>query len=182
MNKILYIYGFGSSPKSTTARTLGELLRSSDMEIVTTEYSQEEPKVGLAQLEKFINDETPDGIVASSLGAFFALVLYPPVPRILINVCFRPSVELPKLGYDGSKYKPLEDYLQREYHDQMPSYLFEDVTCLFGTNDELFSYKDELSMLFPTYTFKCGHHPDKRALTEMLPHIVHSVNHPLRCW
>ena len=83
--------------------------------------------------------------------------------------------------YDGSKYKPLEDYLQREYHDQLPSYPFEDVTCLFGTDDELFSYKDELSMLFPTYMFKCGHHPDKRALTEMLPHIVHSVNHPLRC-
>lgn len=181
MKKILYIYGLGSSPQSTTARTLGELLRSSDMEIVTTEYSQEEPKVGLAQLEKFINDEKPDGIVASSLGAFFALVLYPPVPRILINVCFRPSVELPKLGYDGSKYKPLEDYLQREYHNQPPSYLFEDVTCLLGTDDELFSYKDELSMLFPTYMFKCGHHPDKRALTEMLPHIVHSVNHPLRC-
>ena len=38
MKKILYIYGLGSSPQSTTARTLGELLRSSDMEIVTTEY------------------------------------------------------------------------------------------------------------------------------------------------
>ena len=179
MKKILYIYGLGSNPQSTTASTLGELLRSSDMEIVTTEYSQAEPKLGIAQLEKFIEAEKPDGIVASSLGAFFALALDPTISRILINTCFRPSVELPKLGYDGSKYKPIEDYLQREYHNQPPAYLFEDVVCLFGDNDELFSYKDEMSMLFPTYTFNCGHHPDKQALTEMLPHIVDKMNHPL---
>lgn len=177
--KILYIYGLGSSPKSTTASILSELLQSSDMEIVTTEYSQKEPKVGLAQLERFIEAEKPDGIVASSLGAFFALALDPLIPRILINVCFRPSVELPKLGYDGSKYKPIEDYLQREYHNQPPAYIFEDVICLFGTDDELFSYKDELSMLFPIHVFKCGHKPDKEALAEMLPFIVHKVNHPL---
>ena len=179
MKKILYVYGLGSSPQSTTASTLGELLRSSDMEIVTTEYNQAEPKLGLSQLERFIESEKLDGIVASSLGAFFALVLNPLIPRILINICFRPSVELPKLGYDGSKYKPIEDYLQREYHNQPPVYLFEDVVCLFGSNDELFSYKDEMSMLFPTYTFNCGHHPDKQALIEMLPYIVNKVNHPL---
>lgn len=179
MKKILYVYGLGSSPQSTTASTLDELLRSSDMEIVTTEYSQAEPELGLAQLERFIEAKKPDGIVASSLGAFFALALDTTIPRILINTCFRPSVELPKLGYDSSKYKPVEEHLQREYHNQPPAYLFEDVVCLFGTNDELFSYKEKLSMLFPTYTFNCGHRPDKQALTEMLPHIVHHVNYPM---
>lgn len=180
MKKVLYIYGYGSDKNSSTASTLGKLLKPHDIDIVTIEYNQQEPEEGLKTLEEFIEKNDIKGVIASSVGAFFALNLYNFVPMCLINPCFKPSVELPKLGFDGSKYKSLEDAMMKDFAEQpFPSNSISDITCFFGIRDEVFSYKNEMEKLFPFRMFNSGHRPNEEELKEIVPAISYRINNPI---
>ena len=173
MKKILYIYGLGSSPDSDTRKMLDEILSPHGFTVISVAYNQKLPKIGLAELNAAIEREKPIAVIASSLGGFFAMNLAAMVPVILINPCLKPATELPKLGEDGDVYKDMERLLFNTYKNcEFPVNHLEKMYGFFGTHDELFSYKDEFSKLFPAYDFDGGHRPTKENLQRIAPEIL----------
>lgn len=173
MKNILYIYGFGSSPESDTRKMLDELLSPHGYSVISVPYDQSAPEIGIQQLQKKIREIEPVAVIASSLGGFFAANLHLTVPVIQINPCMKPSEELPKLGVNGRAFRNLENRLSKCYRDsEFPLNHFEKVYGFFGTHDELFSYKDEFSKLFPAFDFNGGHRPTKENLRHIMPEIL----------
>jgi len=179
MKNVLYVYGLGSSPDSTTGKLLNELLASYDILVFSIPYDQQNPEKGLSQIEDYIKNNPVDGIIGSSLGAFFTWALDVLIPRVLINPCMYPTVELPKLGISGEPFTELEAHVVKEYRT-WPVNQLEDVICLFDDHDELFSYHKEFKMLYPSYTFHSAHKPDRKSFTpEVLEIIASKILKPL---
>ena len=180
MKKILYIYGIGSSPKSNTFQMLKEVMSVEPYcyEVVCFEYNQNDPKIGIAELEKIVAEQKPVAIIASSLGAFYALNMSVTIPVMVINPCLRPTLELPKLGFDGEPYREIEERMFKEFHES-PVNQLEDIFGFFGTSDEMFSYAKEFNKLYPARTFIGGHHPTKENLKAMRPEIHKQIVFPL---
>ena len=173
MKKILYIYGFGSSPNSDTRKMLDDLLSPHGYTVISVPYNQKSPAVGISQLNAAVEEEKPVAVIASSLGGFFAMNLALIVPVIVINPCLKPSVELPKLGEDGKAFERIERRLFKAYKEcEFPVYNLEKVYGFFGTHDELFSYREEFSKMFPYFDFSGGHRPTKENLRHMMPEIL----------
>ena len=166
----------GSSPESETRKALNELLSSKGYTVVSVKYNQKDPETGIQELRDAVKEIDPVAIIASSLGGFFAMNLAALVPVILINPCLMPSVELPKLGESGKAFAKIETSLFKAYRDcEFPVHHLEKRYGFFGTHDELFSYKEEFSKLFPAFDFGGGHHPTKENLRQMLPEILNCL-------
>ncbi|MBR6980024.1 MAG: hypothetical protein IKH88_09350 [Prevotella sp.] len=95
--RILFIYGFGGSPDSTFCRLIREALPEDEYDVLCPEYPQEDVEKSISLLEDFIKQEHCDLVMGTSLGGFFTLCLSTSLPRVVINPCMKPSVELPKL-------------------------------------------------------------------------------------
>ncbi len=95
--KILFIYGFGGSPDSTFCKLIREALPDDSYEVLCPAYPQDDIKTSREQLTAFIEQEHIDLVIGTSLGGFIALSLPTHLPRIALNPCMMPSVELPKL-------------------------------------------------------------------------------------
>ena len=53
--KVLYIYGYGSNPwDSSTKKVVKEVIEELGFSLVSIEYDQEDPDMGLTMLEKYI--------------------------------------------------------------------------------------------------------------------------------
>lgn len=173
MKKILYIYGLGGSTESETRKALDELFSPKGYTVVSVKYNQKDPEAGIQELRNAVKEIEPVAVIASSLGGFFAMNLAALVPVILINPCLMPSVELPKLGESGKAFAKIENSMFKAYRDcEFPVHHLEKRYGFFGTRDELFSYKEEFSKLFPAFDFDGGHHPTKENLRQMLPEIL----------
>jgi predicted esterase YcpF (UPF0227 family) len=183
MKKILYMYGFNSSPEeSSTFKMLKELMAADPYcyDVISVKYDQTDPERGLEQLEEAVRREKPVAVIGSSLGGFFAMNLSTTVPVLVINPCLKPTVELPKLGGNGECYKDIEDRFYRSYYNNdFPVNHLEDVFGFFATNDELFSYATEFHELFSGRTYVGGHHPTKENLKAMRPEIHKQIVWPL---
>lgn len=71
MSRILYIYGYGSSPKSTTYQWLKTNLK--DDNIYCEEYYQDDPDTSVPYLCDIVLEKNIDIIIGSSLGGWYAL-------------------------------------------------------------------------------------------------------------
>ena len=180
MKKILYIYGYNSSPdESSTFKMLQELLSAEPYcyTVISVEYDQSDPEHGRQQLEEAIRTEKPVAVIGSSLGGFFAMNLNTTVPIIVINPCLSPTTELPKLGSDGERYREMEEEMLRTLRPPAPQ--FEDIFGFFATNDELFSYAREFNKMFPSRTYVGGHRPTKENLRTIRPEIHKPIVFPM---
>jgi len=145
MKTILYIYGYGSNENSSTYNNLKELLSSHKrINIISIRYSQENPQKALQQFKDFIEENQVDMIVASSLGAYIAIQISG-IPKILINPCVHPEVELEKLQNPSVPEFIVNNY--KNYitnHDIWSNTTEQDkynTTVIIGKNDELFGQK-----------------------------------------
>jgi predicted esterase YcpF (UPF0227 family) len=171
MQKILYIYGYGSNPKdSSTMKVCKEIMKELGYELVSYEYDQYEPNEGLNDLEDFINENNIKHVIGHSLGGFLTLCLNSNVKKLIINPCMKPQFELPKLGkvspgmlYD---YEALEEWLKSGDDTPWVSQT-DEVMGLFGNNDELFSYYESFKKRYPrSYKFNSTHRPTIESFTE----------------
>jgi predicted esterase YcpF (UPF0227 family) len=172
MQKILYIYGYGSNPKdSSTMKELNEAIKDLGFELVSIKYDQEYPDTGLNELEEYIKENNIKYVIGHSLGGFITLCINEDVKKLVINPCMKPQFELPKLDmsipahmlYD---YEDLEEWL-RSGNDTPWVSQSEDVMGLFGDNDELFSYYESFKKVYPrSYYINADHRPKKEAYTE----------------
>ncbi|QKF63975.1 hypothetical protein [Campylobacter corcagiensis] len=86
-----------------------------------------------------------DMVVASSFGCFYALHLEN-VPKILINPCLHPSVEIPKLTKTKANFASEFSKIEKKLYSKEK--MIKDVFGIFGNSDELFSYLDEFKSNF----------------------------------
>ena len=171
MEKVLYIYGYESNPNdSSTMKEIKKVTDELGYELISIEYSQENPNNGLNTLESFIRDNKIKYVIGHSLGGFMALCIDEDVKKIVINPCMNPHIELPKLGKIDSntlhEYEYLEGWLKSG--DETPWVRqTEDVIGLFGEYDELFSYYNSFKKIYPrAYYIKSYHQPKYESFTK----------------
>ena len=187
MKRILFIYGFGGSPASIFRRLISEALPDNEYEVLCPEYPQDDLEASISLLSKFVEDHHCDLVMGTSLGAFFALCLPTSLPRVVINPCMKPSVELPLLHprADHPDDKLPSEALVEACKKYEPEVYFRlknrslKTIGLFAENDELLEtrYKKD----FKTYyddarSMPGGHHGNKEAI----PAICQAIKDALK--
>lgn len=163
MKKVLYIYGYGSNEKSSTAKSLQNIL-GDDYNIYSIYYGQLQPNEAIEYLSTYICENEIDAVIGSSLGGFYALQLLPDeIPTIVINPCMKPSIELPKIGCPAEiaeRFKRYENYNEKKN-------VHYNIYGLFGIDDELIDYHSLFEKLFGKNSFsffKSQHRPTESQL------------------
>lgn len=175
MKEILYIHGLKRGGSSTESRTATILRNALDSQKYCV-YAPTFPADGVRALElarEIISEEKIDVVVGSSLGGFTALGLRG-IPKIVINPCLRPDIELPKRGNAGvaHSYSKLIDSLWDDISLEDRKETF----GIFSDNDELFSYKDEYVKHYSIVTdIKDGHRISEENVREVVAAFVEVI-------
>ena len=164
--KILYVYGYNSSPVSSTMKALQKALPEYDF--VSVKYDQMHPYLGIGTIEDYMSENEIRLVIGHSLGGFVVMLLENLCKKIAINPCMKPRVELPQLGdvpvstiYD---YQHLEEYVVNS-----PDWAKGSILGLFGRNDELFSYFDMFKEHYgSTYWVDAGHRLEEGKVDEKI--------------
>lgn len=162
--RILYIHGFNSSVNSGTYRKLKNLFPQHEW--FAENFNLTDVRETRNRIDSVISGSGIDVIIASSLGAFYALGAEAPVSRIVINPCMKPSIEIPKLdssvpGEVIFAWKEMEKELV-EADGEVGRRCF----GIFGNHDELFSYRKYFGELYgetnlgvgKSFLVEGGHH------------------------
>lgn len=171
MNKVLYIYGYGSSPDdSSTMKVMKKIMCDLGYELFSIEYDQENPDLALDKFENYILKNDIKYVIGHSLGGFITLCLDSNVKKLVINPTLKPHLDLPNIGdlseeaiYD---YEYLEHWL-RSGDDTPWVNCFDEVMGLFGDKDELFNYYESFKKRYPSsYRINSTHRPTEESFTE----------------
>ena len=141
MKEVLYIHGYNSS--GSTGRTLEKLCDFTKVHHFPIPVNPDE---AIEKVNKYLSKHPEISlIVGSSLGGFITSQITGYM-KLMINPCMVPQVELPKLGCN----KEIAD-LYTKYNMTSKSVDHEDrasTMLLFGTKDELFSYKKMCTYIY----------------------------------
>ena len=192
--KILYIHGLGSSGNSRTARILQEHYKDSDVYNPDIPF---EPERALRFIQALTQRVRPDIVVASSLGAFYAMQLSSQ-KKILINPAIYADIDLEKsIGKGTYKYfSKRHDFIDTYTIDdkylsslkEMREWFFNECMIdddfsykmygLFGTRDELFSHIKDFKEEFPyakLETHEFGHRLEESDIKDYLIPLIDRV-------
>ena len=170
MKKILYIYGYGGSAQGSTSTMLRRLVPEGySVEAFT--YTQADCAKAREEILAYIREHDIDLVMGSSLGAFITLTLLG-VPRILVNPCWLPSVELPRIGAPAelvATYAPYEEWVQEHISEEDRPI----VHAFFGDRDELFAdrYIAHFLQHYPQeqcHRIPSGHHLSEEGAREIV--------------
>lgn len=142
--KILYIHGFNGSPEGHSYSLLKKHLPES-CSLIGMDYNQNDCQIALTQIRETVQKESIDLIIGCSLGGFLTL-LTEGVERFVVNPCYLPSIELPKLkaqnGFPAASAEMIATYEPFEYEwRHFPKNDKERIHCFIGNSDELFGEK-----------------------------------------
>jgi predicted esterase YcpF (UPF0227 family) len=92
--KYLYLHGLGSNGLTNTAKTLRMLGEN----VISPSYTPHDFPNSIKILKNIINQQSPDVIVGTSMGGYFALNLgvITDLPVLAVNPCFEPKTLLSK--------------------------------------------------------------------------------------
>jgi len=182
MKKILFIYGFGGSPKSTFCTLIREALPQEEYQVICESYPQEDATAARDYLHKLIEQEQVDMVMGTSLGGFLTLSLDTTLPRVVINPCMKPSFELPLLeprkDHPEDKkpsqamidtYKVYEEGVNQGAYNNSPK-----IIGLFAKEDT--TLKGDYKKPFKAYYDNAriipgGHHGNKEAIPDIIKAI-----------
>lgn len=136
---VLYIHGLGSNANSKTAKSLKTYL-GNRVNFFTETWDLTAPGTYKA-INKYVASHNIQIIIASSLGAFYAMGITDSVAKILINPCMKPSVEVPKLTELSDKQIEHFAQLEREIYGDVDAEMRMCTFAGFGDKDELFNYQ-----------------------------------------
>lgn len=159
--KVLYIHGLNSSSNSLTGKQIKEYL-GDKMNIFIPTWDL--TKVGVDKdIKKYIAKNNISIVIASSLGAFYALTITDSVAKILINPCLHPSVEIPKLETLTAEQIEYFRNLEKQIKDNTDSEMRMCTFAGFGDKDTLFNYQKEFKHEFGNMVVVPGSHklPEK---------------------
>lgn len=141
MKKLLYIHGYNGSPEGSSCQLFRKHMPQDEWQVIGMDYNQEDCAVALQQIRETIEREGIDLVAGSSLGGFLAL-LTTGIKRIVINPCYLPSVELPKLGPHNGLPAPSKEMIATyaAFEPQLKTFDFDErklITGYFAEHDEL---------------------------------------------
>lgn len=168
--RILYIHGFNGSPEGYSYSLLKKHLPEG-CTLIGMDYDQNDCRIALEQIRETVMQESVDLIIGCSLGGFLTLLIEG-VERFVVNPCYLPSIELPKLKTQNGlpaaspkmvdTYEPFE-YIWRHFSESDKRRIH----CFIGNADELFGekyYYDILDDLgCPPRMLYSGHHLSESA-------------------
>ena len=152
MKKVIYIHGFASAGSTGSATLMRNHFYSKGVRVLSPDVPVS-PAEAIAFLKKFVEDEQPDLIVATSMGAMYAEQLRG-FRRILVNPSFHMARLLTFRGMgrrefrnkrqDGQKEFKVDRQMIQEFQ-QVEKESFKGITDvekglvwgLFGTQDKL---------------------------------------------
>ena len=179
MINVLYVHGLNSSGNSSTAKLLGQYLDNSKYKVFSFTYDYNKPDMAFSQLKTHIRANHIDIVIGSSLGGFMTLKLRN-VMKIAINPCCDPVKELPKLGVSQSvtdNYERISSSLWNNVDAEEREITF----GIFGTHDELFSYKKEFSSHYNNvYSMNDGHRISPINIKNVLVPLVYKIVNVIR--
>lgn len=172
--KLLYIHGYNGSPEGSSCRLFRKHMPADEWEVIGMDYNQDDCAVALKQIRETIERECIDLVVGSSLGGFLTL-LTTDIQRIVINPCYSPSVELPKLGPQNGLPAPSRELVAtyEAYEPQLKQLDDDDkrlITAYFAEDDELLgeTYQDVyIEDISGFYTIPGGHHVSEEAVKQI---------------
>lgn len=195
MIKILYVHGYMGNPYGGSFQKISKYAAEADfgdekVQMDTFDYDPRDPRKAVRELRLYYYEHDIDLMIGSSLGGFLVANCRG-ARRIVVNPCWFPSVELPKIGFEGpvEEYEILEDWLGI-YSDSGDCDLC--IGC-FARNDELLGrkYRPKFRKFFPEiYDITGGHHLSeaaaKKIMTEIAPALIarfkakHGLGHIVR--
>lgn len=159
--KALYIHGLGSDKNSSTFNVLKSSFPEFDW--YTDTFSLVDPDKTMKQINTILSKGIQI-VVASSFGAFYALMIQDSLAKIVVNPCMKPSIEIPKLDteIDTDKFKKLEEDLYSNVDGEMRMCTY----GVFGNRDELFNYQHLFAKVYGKDMIKVsgGHRLDGNVL------------------
>lgn len=181
MIRILYVHGYHGNPSSGSFPKLSRYAAEADfggeeVEMHFYDYDSHDPVGSIAGLRKYHQEHKIDLMLGSSLGAFMVMSC-PGVLRVAINPCWLPSVELPKIDYDG----PVDGYVHCEAQLGSESTSGDMGLCIgcFAEEDEIFGtkYRPVFEQHFKTaYDIPGGHSLSEDGarwiMTELAPALL----------
>lgn len=171
MKKLLYIHGNNGSPEGSSCRLFRKHMPIDEWQVIGMDYDQEDCAKALSQIRETIEREQIDLVVGSSLGGFLTL-LTTGIERIVINPCYSPSVELPKLGPHNGLPAPSPEMIATyaSFEPQLVKFPSEErrlITAYFAEEDELLGdgYQDVYNEnIGGFYEIPGGHHVTEEAV------------------
>ena len=180
MTKVLYIYGYGGSHLSSSPQKLRKILNAQDFLVLCVDYPQEDCAKALAFLQQYVIDEGIDIVMGSSLGAFLSLCLDVDVPKVIVNPCLVPTVELPKLQPLPGKPHPTAAMVQSYavFEEQAFDHVTPQTICFMADEDELLGtqYRPAMQAQMPIVVIPGGHRISDEAMAIIAEHIVRVAN------
>lgn len=172
MKKILYIHGLKRGTGNTESQTATSLRRVLDKDrysVIAPRFSTNgEEALNLAR--KIIREEQIEIVIGSSLGGFITLCLRG-IPKIVINPCVRPDLELPKRGNSAITQSYSE--LVGSLWDNITPEEQEQTIGVFSDKDELFSYRDEFLQHYPkVLDIEDGHRISEHNIHQVVVSII----------
>lgn len=168
--KLLYIHGYNGNPYGNSYKNL-KLACKNLHELHSIDYDENNPLKSIETIHKYIKENKIECVIGASLGGFITMNLYG-VSRIVVNPCFNPAVELPKLGFDGNikAYKNL-------YNRMINSLDFEEkhlCSGVFVENDELLGlkYLKDFKKYFKNYSIIKGKHHITRDMAQYIIGVI----------
>lgn len=177
MKKILYVYGYGGSATGSTVTMLKRLMpEGCTVEAFT--YTQADCAKAREEILNYIREHGIDLVIGSSLGAFITHTLQGML-RILVNPCWLPSVELPKIGAAAelvATYAPFEQWAEEHAAEDSTH-----VHAFFADEDELLGdkYVNEFLRYYPEqhcHRIHSGHHLSEEGAKVIIEYL--SLMHP----
>lgn len=136
---VLYIHGLGSSANSRTAKALRAYL-GDRVNFFAETWDLTNPGIYKA-INKYVANNHIQVVIASSLGAFYAMSITDSVAKILINPCMKPSIEIPKLTNLSQAQIDAFAKLEDKVYDRVDAEMRICTFAGFGNKDELFNYQ-----------------------------------------
>ena len=140
----LFIHGYHSDSESTTGGYVGEVLREFGYEVIHPTFDLLDFDASIAQMKQIVKEKNVTLVASHSLGGFYGYVLPLDLPKIFVNPCLKPEIEIPKLVFEGeifpeeikSVWVNAREQAKKKQSDKNILY------GIFAKNDELFSYAD----------------------------------------
>lgn len=137
---VLYIHGLGSSANSRTAKALKAYL-GNRVNFFASTWDLTNISTYKA-INKYVTTNNIQIVIASSLGAFYAMGISDSIAKILINPCMKPSVEVQELT--DLSHEQVENFirLENKIYGNVDAEMRLCTFAGFGDRDELFNYQE----------------------------------------
>ena len=173
----LFIHGYHSDSESTTGGYVAEVLKEFGYKVIHPTFDLLDFDASLAEMKRIVKEGNVTLVAAHSLGGFYGYILPVDLPKIFINPCLKPEIEIPKLVYEGEVFPEeiktswVNAREQAKQNQSGNNILY----GIFAKNDELFSYadfaKNELGFGY-IQKIEGGHKPPKDELQMSLGMIL----------